>query len=143
MHGDIGLHEYTFTFTADLISSSLVSMQNGKTCASDFVVKGMLAHLDKLALETMAELFGKRMRGQVDAPKSWKQLVSITLPEKNSPSSTSHLRPICILPVVKKFYLSYLRLLEAASEEDVLKHSWISTPLASRRGLAHHQVCHR
>ena len=70
MQSDIDLHEYTFTFTADLLSSSLVSMQNGKTCAPDFVVKEMLAHLDEPALENMAELFGKRMRGQVDAPKS-------------------------------------------------------------------------
>ena len=62
MQGDIDLHEYTFTFTADLLSSSLVSVQNGKTCASDFVVKELLAHLDKLALETMAEFFGEDSR---------------------------------------------------------------------------------
>ena len=105
MQGDIDLHEYMFTFTADLLSTSLVSMQNGKTWASDFVVKEMLAHLDRLALEIMADFLGKRMRGQVDAPKSWKQLVSIRLPKKSPPSSTSHLRPICIPPVAKKLYL--------------------------------------
>ena len=103
-------HSFSTVVTFDMLDSALAGMTKGKTCADDNLVLEMFIALGADNRSHLCELFTKRITGKVGAPMNWDGLLSVCIPKVAKPklSATSQLRPICIIPVLKKVYLRIL-----------------------------------
>ena len=80
-------------------------MQYDRTCSADLVEIVMLMFMNTSSHEKLAELLTARMAGDTSAPIGWRHVASSCLAKRNPPTSANHLRPVCLIPVLKKLYL--------------------------------------
>jgi hypothetical protein len=93
-----------------LLREVALDMGNGKAGSHDGVVAEMIAQLDELILDELAEVFRLRILNHAseDLEPAWDiHKVSLIL-KKVAPKSPSKLRPISIRPVIFKMYSAVL-----------------------------------
>ena len=89
-------------------------MKKGRTAASDGVTVEMLSQLSDHHLGTLADAFSIRSASPVETGDSaptvpgWHKLASYLIPKKHPVRLFKDLRPITIIPVLRKLYLRLL-----------------------------------
>ena len=95
-------------FSVDDVSTATASLKMGKACAEDGLNAEMLKALSRECLLLLACAFLARASGDAHEPVSWHLLSAVLIPKGPRISSRKKLRPITILPVLKKLYSNLL-----------------------------------
>ena len=100
--------ELSICFSVDDVSTAIASLKTGKACAEDGLNAEMLKALNRECLLLLACAFSARASGDAHEPMSWHLLSAVLIPKAPRISSCKKLRPITILPVLKKLYSNLL-----------------------------------
>ena len=92
--------------TVDMVRKAILSLADGRTCASDEVVAEMLKVLEAEELRELCCLFNLRLRneGSAAADTLFQEFVVHLIRKKPHTCKISEFRPIAILSVVYKVY---------------------------------------
>ena len=102
--------ELNVIFSVDEVSEAIAAMKPNKACADDGLSAEMLQNLPREAIIFLACSFSARASGggEVGEPSSWYNLYTFLLPKIPRVKSRTQLRPITILPALKKLYSTLL-----------------------------------
>ena len=100
--------ELNICFSVDDVSAAIASLKTGKACAEDGLTAEMLKALNRECLLLLACAFSARASGDAHEPMSWHLLSAVLIPKASRISPCRKLRPITILPVLKKLYSNLL-----------------------------------
>ena len=102
--------ELNIVFSVDEVLGAIGALKPNKACADDGVSAEMLQSLPREAVLFLACSFSARASGggEMGDPSSWQNLSTLLLPKVPRVKQRSQLRPITILPVLKKLYSTLL-----------------------------------
>ena len=102
--------ELNIISSVDEVLEAIAAMKPNMACADDRLFAEMLQNLPREAVLFLACSFSARASGggEVGGPSSWHSLSTLLLPKIPRVLSRTRLRPISILPVLKKLYSTLL-----------------------------------
>ena len=117
--------ELNVIFFVDEVSEAIAAMKPNKACADDGLFAEMFQNLPREAILFLTCSLSARASGggEVGEPSSWYNLSTLLLPKVPRVKSRTQLRPITILPALKKLY-STLLLSRASPHLKPLLSSW-------------------
>ena len=89
-------------FTLEDVRSAVHKLRRGKTTASDQCSAEMFHALDDNILMKLAVSLSVRASGGMPTPPSWKALHAFLFAKVPNPSTSSHVRPITVVPTCRK-----------------------------------------
>jgi hypothetical protein len=110
-------------FSAEEVQSAIDRLSNGKTVPEDGVSSEMLKALDKDAVLLLAVSLSAKASGARDVTHSWRELTAVLIPKINRVKRVADLRPITIVPTLKKLY-SLLLLSKASPQLEEKLSPW-------------------
>ena len=100
--------ELSIVFTVDDVECAINKMKRGKTTADDHLSSEMLQSLDRHCMLFLACAFSARASGDSSEVMAWNHMEAVLLPKVPRVTRTADLRPITILPTLKKLYSNLL-----------------------------------
>ena len=89
-------------FALEDVRSAVHKLKRGKTTASDQCNAEMFHALDDNILMKLAVSLSVRASGGMPTPPSWKALHAFLFAKVPNPSTSSHVRPITVVPTCRK-----------------------------------------
>ena len=90
------------------VEGAVESLKKGKTCADDGLVAEMLQSGSQRLMDTLATLFTRLLRNDMETPDSWKASTFVVIMKEGDVRLPRNYRPIAMLPVLYKVFAKVL-----------------------------------